>query len=80
MSDDIVTRLREAERLVRNSQMDCDDTGDLIDWCADAIEHLQAENDKASALIAKLAQLLLPYSILMNKTEQQMLIKLVRGE
>jgi len=22
--------------------MDCDDTGDLIDWCADEIERLQA--------------------------------------
>ena len=41
MADDIVTRLREAEQLVRNSQMDCDDTGDLIDWCADEIERLR---------------------------------------
>jgi uncharacterized protein YicC (UPF0701 family) len=43
MIDDIVTRLREVERLVRNSQMDCDDTADLIEWCADEIERLRAE-------------------------------------
>jgi len=44
MIDDIVTRIREVERLVRNSQMDCDDTADLIEWCADEIERLRDRN------------------------------------
>ena len=47
---------------------------------ADEIEHLREENNKASALIAKLAELLLPYSMLMNKDEQELLIKAMRGE
>lgn len=42
-SDDIVTRLREAESLTRNGEMDRDDIGDLLDWCADEIERLRAE-------------------------------------
>lgn len=46
----------------------------------DEIEYLREENNKASALIAKLAELLLPYSMLMNKSEQELLIKAVRGE
>lgn len=41
MTDNTVARLREVERLVRNSQMDCDDTGDVINWCADEIERLK---------------------------------------
>jgi len=48
-SDDIVTRIREVERLVRNSQMDCDDTADLIEWCADEIERLRQRNDTLSS-------------------------------
>lgn len=40
VSDDIVTRLQEAERLTRNGEMDRDDIGDILDWCADEIERL----------------------------------------
>lgn len=54
MNDDIVTRLREAERLVRDSQMDCDDTGDLIDWCADEIERLREQNEYLKANVEQL--------------------------
>ena len=70
MSDDIVTRLREkyAGQLPICSE------------AADEIERLRADLDKASALISKLAELLVPFSSLMNKHEQGMLIKAVRGE
>lgn len=43
---DIVTRLREAESLTRNGDMDRDDIGDLLDWCADEVERLRADRDK----------------------------------
>ena len=70
MTDDIVTRLREkyAGQLPICSE------------AADEIERLRADLDKASALISKLAELLVPFSSLMNKHEQGMLIKAVRGE
>lgn len=51
-----------------------------VDSAVQEIEYLREENNKASALIAKLAELLLPYSMLMNKSEQELLIKAVRGE
>ena len=77
MDDDIVTRLHEncgcyaAEEFGYNCT-NCD--------AADEIERLRADLDKASALISKLAELLVPFSSLMNKHEQGMLIKAVRGE
>lgn len=52
-----MTRLREAERLVRNSQMDCDDTGDLLDWCADEIERLREQLDNLKAENQRLSQI-----------------------
>ena len=75
MDDDIVTRLREG----------CSECGlHTLYACtheaADEIERLRADLDKASALISKLAELLVPFSSLMNKHEQGMLIKAVRGE
>lgn len=51
MSDDIVARLREAERLTRNGDMDRDDIGDIIDWCADEIERLRAEVSRLMQVI-----------------------------
>lgn len=58
MSDDIVTRLREVERLTRNGTMDRDDIADIIDWCADETERLRAEKDglriRIYALLKKL--------------------------
>lgn len=51
-----------------------------IERLQEEVERLQAERDKASALISKLAELLVPFSSLMNKHEQEMLIKAVRGE
>lgn len=50
MTDDLLTRLREAERLTRNGEMDRDDIGDVIDQCADEIERLRADLDRWKAL------------------------------
>ena len=73
MADDIVTRLR-------TTLAHADDVYDTMDQAANEIERLRADLDKASALISKLAELLVPFSSLMNKHEQGMLIKAVRGE
>ena len=70
MTDDIVTRLRQKYQ----GQLP------ICNEAADEIERLRVERDKASALISKLAELLIPFSSLMNKHEQGMLIKAVRGE
>ncbi len=72
MTDDIVTRLRNWH--------DQRDSWQTLTEAADEIERLRAERDKASALISKLAELLVPFSSLMNKHEQGMLLKAVRGE
>lgn len=77
VTDDIVTRLRQ-EWEYGNNAKGCD--YEMFAEAADEIEHLRAENNKASALIAKLAELLMPYSMLMNKHEQELLVKAVRGE
>ena len=69
MSDDIVTRLRGQRT-----------NGVICEQAANEIERLRIDCDKASALISKLAELLVPFSSLMNKHEQGMLIKAVRGE
>ena len=73
MDDDIVTRLR-------TTLAHADDIYDTMNQAADEIERLRTDCDKASALISKLAELLVPFSSLMNKHEQGMLIKAVRGE
>ena len=70
MTDDIVTRLRDKYQ----GQLP------ILLEAADEIEHLRTDCDKASALISKLAELLVPFSMLMNKHEQELLIKAVRGE
>lgn len=81
MTDDIVTRLREEfcnHGLWENACLPDDKCPCCL--AADEIERLREENDKASALIAKLAELLLPYSMLTNKHEQELLVKAVRGD
>lgn len=50
MGTDIVSFLRNVEPLIRNSQMDCDDIGDIIWDCCEKIEALQADRDKWKAL------------------------------
>lgn len=77
MADDIVTRLRELADSVIDKT---DQRFQSLMQAADEVMYLREENNKASALIAKLAELLLPYSMLMNKHEQEMLIKVIRGE
>lgn len=77
MTDDIVTRLRE---MTTPAQWQSVGKWDAIaNEAADEIERLRKDRDKASALISKLAELLVPFSSLMNKHEQEMLIKAVRG-
>lgn len=83
MVDDIVTRLRNTCHTGHIKGVPC--TIVAPQGCppceaADEIERLRSERDKASALISKLAELLVPFSSLMNKHEQGMLIKAVRGE
>jgi hypothetical protein len=64
MSDDIVTRLR----------MPYDQEGTtyaLEMMAADEIERLRADRDMWKRTCTKLAGMMLPYSLLMNKTEQK---------
>jgi len=79
MTDDIVTRLRDFS-WNSSDDMPAEYVSQAIDEAADEIERLRTDRDKASALISKLAELLVPFSSLMNKHEQEMLIKAVRGE
>lgn len=53
VSDDIVTRLRDAERLTRDCAMDRDDIADLLDWCADDIEERRSEEKRKWEMITK---------------------------
>ena len=63
--------LREENTKLRGTVLDIDKTGQQLwsmvsasrDSYADEVMYLREENDKASALIAKLAELLLPYSM-----------------
>lgn len=79
MTDDIVTRLENA----------CAHPCDLCrrenayvvgEDAADEIERLRADIEERAKFMSKIAQLLLPYSLLMNKDEQKLLIKAVRGD
>lgn len=85
---DEIERLRKENTELRGKVLEIDKTGQELwsmvsssrDSYADEVMYLREENNKASALIAKLAELLLPYSMLMNKQEQELLIKAVRGD
>ena len=85
---DEIERLRAENTELRGKVLEIDKTGQELwsmvsssrDSYADEVMYLREENNKASALIAKLAELLLPYSMLMNKQEQELLIKAVRGD
>ena len=70
MTDDIVTRLREkyAGQLPICSE------------AADEIERLRTDIEERAKLMSKIVELLVPFSMLMNKHEQELLIKAVRGE
>ena len=80
MTDDIVTRLRVQNREWLSEGDLYENNWQLWNEAANEIERLREENNKASALIAKVAELLLPYSMLMSKHEQELLIKAVRGD
>jgi hypothetical protein len=75
MSDDIVTRLR-------NWHTDHDSAFPRpIDLeAADEIERLRADIEERAKLMSKIVELLVPFSMLMNKHEQELLLKAVRGE
>lgn len=78
MSDDIVTRLRELQ--ISGGQLWEVDVCKAMDDAADEIERLRADIEERAKFMSKIAQLLLPYSLLMNKDEQKLLIKAVRGD
>lgn len=83
VTDDIVTRLRASCHTSAIRELPC--TIVAPQGCppceaADEIERLRAEIDERTRFLAELVQLLLPFSMLMNKHEQEMLIKLIRSE
>ena len=65
MSDDIVTRLRL--RLMGDGFANPEETRDA----ADEIERLRADRNMWQRTCTKLVGMMLPYSLLMNKTEQE---------
>ena len=67
MTDDIVTRLREPNF---NSDLDL---FSIMSEAADEIERLRK-------LTSELAQLMMPFAMLMTNEEQQTVLKAVRGE
>jgi hypothetical protein len=69
MTDDIVTRLRGQ----RTNGVLCNEAADEIEW-------LRAEIDDRSALIADLADLLVPFSSILSDYEQEMFFGAVRDE
>ena len=75
MTDDIVTRLRQFTCEALNCTSD-----EIADEAADEIERLRADIEERAKLMSKIVQLLVPFSMLMNKYEQELLIKAVRGE
>lgn len=46
----------------------------------DEIERLRADIEQRAELMSKIVELLVPFSMLMNKHEQELLIKAVRGD
>jgi len=85
---DEIERLRIENSELRGKVLEIDKTGQELwsmvsssrDSYADEVMYLREENNKASAFIARLTELLLPYSVLMSKEERELLIKAVRGE
>lgn len=78
MSDDIVTRLRGTEAYWKGTASHEDFV--ICGEAADEIERLRADIEERAKLMSKIVQLLVPFSMLMNKYEQELLIKAVRGE
>lgn len=78
MTDDIVTQLRNIAASTGNISgavipMACNDA-------ANEIERLQADIGQRAKLMSQIVQLLMPFSMLMNKHEQELLLKAMRGE
>jgi hypothetical protein len=73
MSDDIVTRLREYNPV--KGFINWDDT---MRTAADEIERLRADCEHWRNTADKLARMMTPFSLLMNKQEQEELITVLR--
>ena len=54
--------------------------GDERTEAADEIERLRTDIEQRAKLMSQIVELLLPFSMLMSKHEQGLLIKAVRGE
>jgi hypothetical protein len=72
---DIVTRLR-----LWASVTEGDHVIEELHRAADEIERLRADIEERAKLMSKIVELLVPFSMLMNKHEQELLVKAVRGE
>jgi hypothetical protein len=73
MSDDIVTRLLDdyAPHLKFGNHQDWCKALGIMEEAADEIERLRADRDIWKRTCTKLVGMMLPYSLLMNKTEQK---------
>ena len=76
MTDDIVTRLQQVERLTRNCSMDVNDISYFIHWCAEETERLRRALDLAVGELSlnDKYRLLNP-----EQLRQQLLDEVVRG-
>lgn len=80
MTDDIVTRLRfDVDGVIYMPGIE-EPTGMIVWEAADEIERLRADIEQRAKLMSQIVQLLVPFSMLMSKHEQELLIKAVRGE
>ena len=71
MSDDIVTRLREALEV---------DEPILLTMPRPTVKLMADEIERLRKLTSELAQLMMPFAMLMTNEEQQTVLKAVRGE
>ena len=86
MSDDIVTRLRGKEHGGKDLRCEaCDGFCchcELCDCCIEIMEvSLEAADEiqRLRKLISELAEIMMPYALLMTKAEQEQVLKAVRG-
>ena len=75
MTDDIVTHLRA---VANDFVYRADISVSRLEDAADEIERLRADIEERAKLMSKIVDLLVPFSMLMNKHEQELLIKALR--
>jgi hypothetical protein len=78
--DDIVTRLREQNKEWLLEGDLYEKNWQLWNEAADEIERLRTDIEQRAKLMSQIVELLLPFSMLMNKHEQELLVKAVRGD